>query len=352
VNRSTYNRRAKAQSLNNLKELNPHLIDIVNSNVSVKNAEEFTKQRDLQQRASQLQKSIDKLIDANSSMGLTVQDDGAGNNIVVDQQAIRSDQNERLQQLYSDNTVRFRLQPEPADPNAPAGKDAPADTKGNLNRANLKGHNLARVQELAVEQQKKAGGQQAQERGAQDEAPSKTRSYAFEQAVNAPGGQPGLGQGRSGKPQAMSGITRQFGTGATLGDARSEGRGYTRIAGPVGRNPIAAGGMGGMGGARDRVMAGMGAGGGAAPQEGAQLAQPVPVWTTSGGLSLLIDIPTDGKVYSFSKVSGAARLTLGVRPHQTWQLALGLVWTAIWIVILALIAYALRHRSAVALLRR
>ena len=77
-----------------------------------------------------------------------------------------------------------------------------------------------------------------------------------------------------------------------------------------------------------------------------------PVWTTSGGLSLLIDIPTDGKVYNFSKVSGGARLSLGVRPHQTWQFALGLVWTVTWLVILAVIGWALTRHGAVARLLR
>jgi hypothetical protein len=79
---------------------------------------------------------------------------------------------------------------------------------------------------------------------------------------------------------------------------------------------------------------------------------PPPAWTSSGGLSLLIDIPTDGNVYNFSKVNGGAKLTLGMRPHETWQLGLGLIWTAIWIVILVLVAYALSRPAAVAVLRR
>ena len=75
-------------------------------------------------------------------------------------------------------------------------------------------------------------------------------------------------------------------------------------------------------------------------------------WTSTGGLSLLIDIPKDGRVYSFSKLSGGARLTLGVRPHETWQFALGLVWTLTWVVILLIIGWTLsRPRAMAALIR-
>lgn len=358
VNSGTFNRRAKAQSLSNLKQLNIQLNDIANTSVAVRSSEEASKQQDLQQRATRLKESIDKLIVSNSAMGLTVQDDGAGNSIVVDQQAVKSDQNERLQQLYSDNGVVITPNATTSNP-MPNEPKAAEDSvgKGNLNRAKLQGLNQSQVQELAAEQQKKSGQQFEFDGEPQPQAASKSRSYAF-QGQNAGLGQAAQGQqsvdGASsttirGLPQlgTFAGSQRQlqgaFGRPGMAGAAAMPG-GQPPGGAPAvgGAMPGAMGGFGGMGG---------GLGGGGQFPPGPQ-ALPSPVWTSSGGLSLLIDIPTDGNVYNFSKVNGGARLTLGLRPHETWQRAFGLIWTAIWILMLVLVGFALSRPAAVSVLRR
>jgi hypothetical protein len=54
-----------------------------------------------------------------------------------------------------------------------------------------------------------------------------------------------------------------------------------------------------------------------------------------GGLSLLIDIPKTGQKLTFAKVTGDARLGLGVRPHETLEKGIGLLWTIAWLALLA-----------------
>jgi hypothetical protein len=56
-------------------------------------------------------------------------------------------------------------------------------------------------------------------------------------------------------------------------------------------------------------------------------------WTQAGGLSLAIQLPTDGQVLSFSKVSGEPKLALSVRPRESVETGFGLIWTAVWIAI-------------------
>lgn len=341
VNRGTYNRRAQAQSLSNLKQLNIQLNDIANSSVSVQGREEVSKQQDLQQRASKLKESIDKLLVTNSALGLTVQDDGAGNSIVVDQQAAKGDQNERLQQLYYDNLSGIAANSPSSNPMPNEPKEAePTDGKGNLNRAKLQGLNFSQVQELAVEQQRKSGQQEPQA-AQQPEGASKLRSYAFEGQIG------GVGQ---------AGRGRQRGTIASLEGQLQFGRPIATAGAMPGQPPVGGPVVAGPGPGGVNLPPGMGMGGGMGGMGGGgfggQQAVVPQVWTSSGGLSLLIDIPTDGNVYNFSKVNGGARLTLGVRPHETWQRAFGLIWTAIWILMLVLVAYALSRPAAVMVLRR
>ncbi|MEZ5943067.1 MAG: DUF1559 domain-containing protein [Planctomycetaceae bacterium] len=56
-------------------------------------------------------------------------------------------------------------------------------------------------------------------------------------------------------------------------------------------------------------------------------------WSSTGGLSLDIDIPVDGQVFSFSKIGGDPKLALQVRPlvFTTWLK--GGVWAVIWLVL-------------------
>lgn len=292
INSSTYNRRAKAQSLNNLKQLKIRLNDLSNYQVA-KNSAEVAKQQELQKRAAKLEQSIDELVVRNNEQGLTVQQDASGNTIVVDQQANQGGQQGRIREFYADNPNT----PTPADENfrqpALAGSGKSSGQKGNVNRENLRDQNLSQVRELAVEQRKKS----APQRGTTKLKDRKEEGF--------------LGQLDS----VYSSATPFAAQNPII---------YGKNWQPMG------GGMGGLGG------------GAAAPS----------TWTTSGGLSLLIDIPTDGKVYSFSKLSGGAKLTLGVRPHQTWQLVLGLVWTLTWVVILVVIGWTLSRPRALAALYR
>jgi hypothetical protein len=56
-------------------------------------------------------------------------------------------------------------------------------------------------------------------------------------------------------------------------------------------------------------------------------------WTQAGGLSLDIEVPVDGQAISFSKVSGNPRLALSIRPRESVEAGLGLVWTLVWLAV-------------------
>jgi hypothetical protein len=61
------------------------------------------------------------------------------------------------------------------------------------------------------------------------------------------------------------------------------------------------------------------------------VAAPTP-WTTTGGLSLAIDVPRQAQELTFSKVGGDPQLTLALRPRRTLTLGLGALWTLAWLV--------------------
>ena len=54
-------------------------------------------------------------------------------------------------------------------------------------------------------------------------------------------------------------------------------------------------------------------------------------WSQVGGLSLPIDIPTDGYQRSFSKVGGQPQLALRVRSRELLDTGVGLIWTLVWL---------------------
>lgn len=59
---------------------------------------------------------------------------------------------------------------------------------------------------------------------------------------------------------------------------------------------------------------------------------PAPAWTSTGGLSLPIDVPiTDSKLI-FSKVGGEPRLVLAVRPRRALTLGVGFLWTVLCLI--------------------
>ncbi|MES2792818.1 MAG: hypothetical protein V4719_24605 [Planctomycetota bacterium] len=404
INGSTYNRRAKAQSLTNLKQLKGQLSNLAN-NQSVQSAAEAAKQQELRQRADQLQQSIDKLVITNSEQGLTVQDDGAGNSIVLDQQAQQGNAPSRVSEFYADNTSKPTLQNSDGGLQQPLmagdGKNR-SGNKGNLDRGNLRGQNLSQIRELAVERQQKVVPQRARENEIRNEVESKLRSYQFRQSgsdkpfagmgdrFSLPEQLAGAAQARqrgtrteSQIEQEITNLTQQFND--LLKERRHAEAGllFKKARALYPENPLvevmkwkmkfAQRNAGKPGQANDKAAESLGEldavdwsavpfddrtplasvknrrklrglavfdGGNAAP----------PTWTTSGGLSLLIDIPTDGQVYNFSKLSGGARLAVGVRPHQTWQFALGLVWTVMWLVILIVVAWTLSRPRALAAL--
>ncbi|MDB5340297.1 MAG: hypothetical protein JWN70_5916, partial [Planctomycetaceae bacterium] len=443
VNSNTYNRRAQAQSLNNLKQLGPQLKALASTSIAT-NSAELAKQQELQKRATQLEQSITRLFITNNEQGLSIQDDGAGNTTVIDQRGDKSGQKGRISEFYADNpnaVAGGTLTSDVGQLVTPEGGKVPKGQKGNVDRDNLRGQNQSQVRELAAEQQKRIIVQEEEGELPNGEAQSKPKSYEFAQPaqnfsriagpvgqmaqpgqmVNGPGsgtapfpaGPPrdlnrrgdypklgtivgqerqlqfsndlqvpyrnpnarldlkggtdqtyGIRDGVNSRGLPLDGVQaeqrkqsgRQRGTKDKdeLKDRKEEGflgqlDSVEWSAIPFDdRNPIAYGknwqelarGRGGMG-MGGGGLGGMGGGGNA-----------LPGWTASGGLSLLIEIPTDGKVYSFSKLSGGAKLGLAVRPHQTWQFALGLVWTLTWLIILVVIAWTLSRPRAVAALCR
>ncbi len=485
INSNTFNRRVQAQSYSNAKQLGVALHNFHDTNLA-RNSEEVAKQREVQQRISQLEKSIKELEVRNNDQGLTVQQDVAGNTIVLDQRSEQGGQQARISEFYTDNTIAPANKSEPAPPMPPsvAGKARGKGQKGNVNRDNLRGQNFSQVKELAQEQQKKLSAQNELadvQEGQRSQSESKPRSYEFSQPTLGldPFNNTGTGQMATDTAQAVTTIQKRNQPGAPFapgpprdltrrGDipklgtivgqerqttfdnsiqvpyrqqAAPPAQNFGRNAGPVARMSRSGSMVDGPGPGpgqvntaveqelanlvqqfdrllkelryaeaevlaqkarqldpqnptaeimkwkakfakrnatnkqlkdrkeedvwstlesveqlaipfddrdpiafaknwQERGMGGLGGGGSGG----------LPGWTSSGGLSLLIEIPTDGKVYSFSKISGGARLTLAVRPHQTWQLALGLVWTITWTVILLVITWTLSRPQALAAL--
>lgn len=75
-------------------------------------------------------------------------------------------------------------------------------------------------------------------------------------------------------------------------------------------------------------------------------------WTQAGGLSLAIAIPATGQKLTFSKPGGDAKLALGFRPRASLEAILGLVWTAVWLVVALGLIAALGQADAFAKIRR
>lgn len=70
------------------------------------------------------------------------------------------------------------------------------------------------------------------------------------------------------------------------------------------------------------------------------------VWSQAGGLSLQIGIPQDGQKLSFSKISGAPKLALAIRPRETLKIGFGLIWTIVWLAVgIVVIVVAARSPS-------
>ena len=57
-----------------------------------------------------------------------------------------------------------------------------------------------------------------------------------------------------------------------------------------------------------------------------------PAWTSTGGLSLPIDVPVTDSKLIFSKVGGEPRLVLAVRPRRALTLGVGFLWTVLCLI--------------------
>ena len=59
----------------------------------------------------------------------------------------------------------------------------------------------------------------------------------------------------------------------------------------------------------------------------------VAAWSSVGGLSLPVDLPTSGTLLQFTKVSGEPKLALRVRSKELVDRSFGLVWTVVWLAV-------------------
>ena len=56
-------------------------------------------------------------------------------------------------------------------------------------------------------------------------------------------------------------------------------------------------------------------------------------WTSTGGLSLAVDLPATGEPIRFTKVSGKPKLALRVRSRELVDRGFGLIWTVVWLAV-------------------
>lgn len=302
------NRRAKAQAMNNLKNLKIRMNEVVSKN-SANNSAEVVKQRELQARVSQLESSIEKVIISNSSEGLRFSSDAAGNTVVLDETLATGNNLVWLKDLNDDNGVAGQ----PASPNAPEGKPAAGDgqlaspsKKGNLNRGQLRSQVESQVQELSAKQQSLTEQRLDIQNDPFDSRKPATQSYGFD----------------SDEIQIQFGQAGEFPRGQ---QANINGSGVQRYQ-TIFQN--------------DQQLAG-------------KVSNAATSWSSTGGLSLAMQIPSTGQKLSFSKVGGEPRLTLLVRPRETLQLIVGVIWSAVWVIFAALIVFALsRPKTSNALIHQ
>lgn len=68
------------------------------------------------------------------------------------------------------------------------------------------------------------------------------------------------------------------------------------------------------------------------------------------GLSLPLQVPEHGEKLTFFKAGGDAKLAVGVRPGETWQLGGGLLWTIVWLLIGGSLALGFARQARVSAL--
>ncbi len=72
-----------------------------------------------------------------------------------------------------------------------------------------------------------------------------------------------------------------------------------------------------------------------------------PALKQPGGLSLGINLPVSGRKLVFTKAGGDPKLALNIRPRQSIRWAIGLVWTAAWLLVGTTILFSLRQTSGI-----
>jgi hypothetical protein len=351
INANTSNRRAKAQSLNNLKQSGMALHNFTNNPRQYGlNPQDQQRQKELEQRAEKLSKAISDLEVKNAEEGLVIQSDNLGNTIVLDTKS-RGNEQQAAQSLWDANNDVTLQQPQNA--NGKPGLSTPEVTAQNpagnyRQQLKSKAQSQSGTLNFEVQQQQQLVQGQSEKKDATWQALDEVESAAIPFQGDGSAGNAGTPQSGNGsfatfpKSYSFSAVTGNPQNSAGLGTGgQGNGGMMGGGAGGLGVNqgqpgvkvPPGGGMMGGMGGmamaiepaapadARDRA---------ANPAFGEQ----PPAWTAVGGLSLLIDIPKTGQKLTFAKVTGDARLGLGVRPHETLEKGLGLLWTIAWLALL------------------
>ena len=55
-------------------------------------------------------------------------------------------------------------------------------------------------------------------------------------------------------------------------------------------------------------------------------------WKSAGGLSLKIDIPTSGQVFTFTRMSAAPEIVLSIQPRESANSVFGGIWAVVWVI--------------------
>lgn len=291
--------KSKFEALNNLKQLS---IDI-NSSVDFSSAEssELLRQLQDQQRAfnEQFQHLNERAqIDATKQQAVIVLDDSEALPD-VDGESLEAFNRKNAADLYLDNSIRPRGELVP-------GVAQPAEERFRLKlAAPVPGDPEGRKPGKEVLERKPQSVEEIQDLG---------RQLEIQQKLNIPAlpGQPAPGA-RPPDPHAPPQLPEPHAP-------------QTAAPGP--------GGMAAVGGAPSALQ------------------QPAAGWTAPGGLSLEIEIPRDGREWTFTKVGGDPKLALALRPRETLETGIGFVWTLVWLTLAGALVYAFRRATDAAVVRR
>lgn len=283
-----------------------------------------------------------------------------------------------------DKSIKFKLEPKavtkseaPSEgkPNDQQPDDRKTQTRSKLHQQSL--DNLSGLNSRIVEQGQMFGGQQ----GINNAEPSDQNRQQIGQPFGSFAGQ-GIGQqGQQGQQGGVPFGRGRFGVGQQGGglgggqqggggfggggggglfDGRSPRSGQPGQQGDGGFDPKRPGPITGSGSVPGRQPATEGFNNGVAPElsqlDTTMVAQfdgfnanagfvdeqgrsQASHWSQVGGLSLAVDIPKGGRVLKFTKVSGEPKLALTLRSRELLDTGLGVIWTAVWIGIGAVLLF-------------